>query len=82
MQYRYVGQAVPQLLRSHTGSAVRLADYDNRSRSIGLSPLGRRLASWFATRRPGKIEENADRPQVHLCRDVQTEELIIRLDRN
>ena len=32
-------------------------------------------------RRPGKVEKNANGPQVHLSRDVQPEELVIRLCR-
>jgi hypothetical protein len=31
------------------------------------------------SRRPGKVEQNANRPQVHLCRDVQSEHLVVRL---
>jgi hypothetical protein len=30
-------------------------------------------------RRPGKVEQKADGPQIHLGRDVQSEELVIRL---
>jgi hypothetical protein len=31
--------------------------------------------------RPGKVEQNANGPQVHLCRDMQSEDLVIRLGR-
>src|SRR5215472_16740838 len=34
-----------------------------------------------ASRRPGKVEQNPNGPQVHFCRDVQSEELVIRLCR-
>ena len=32
-------------------------------------------------RRPGQVEQKANGSQVHLCRDVQSEELVIRLCR-
>src|SRR6516162_10353583 len=32
-------------------------------------------------RRPGKVKQNANGPQVQLCRDVQSEELVVRLCR-
>ena len=32
-------------------------------------------------RRPSKVEQNANGPEVHFCRDMQTEELVIRLCR-
>jgi hypothetical protein len=33
------------------------------------------------SRRPGKVEKNANGPQVHLCRYVQSEHLVIGLCR-
>ena len=50
-------------------------------RFISGSAVMRQVFERFGDRwrRAGKVEENANRPHVHLCRDVQSEEVVIRL---
>ena len=57
-------------------------DLDDESLICG-SAITRQVFERFGDRwrRPGKVEKKANGPYVHLCRDVQSEELVIRLGR-
>jgi hypothetical protein len=57
-------------------------DLNDESLICGLA-ITRQVFERFGDRwrRPSKVKEKADGPQVHLCRDVQSEELVIRLCR-
>src|SRR5262249_47964437 len=52
-------------------------------RFISSSAVMHQVFERFGDRRQraGKVEKNANRPHVHLCRDVQPEEWVIRLGR-
>jgi hypothetical protein len=52
-------------------------------RFITSSAVMRQMFKRFGDRgrRAGKVEKNANRPHVHLRRDVQSEEVVIRLSR-
>src|SRR5215471_8143771 len=57
-------------------------DLNNQSFICGCA-ITREVFERFRDRscRPSKVEQNANGPQVHFCRDVQSEELVIRLCR-
>ena len=52
-------------------------------RFIRSSAVMRQVFERFGdrSRRAGKIEKDANRPHVHLCRDVQSEEVVVRFCR-